>query len=668
MVIGLSEDIQVTAVVMANYEKYSSMLKDFQILGSISYPSTQWIDLGTYTAEPRLGEQHFNITQPANVHTRYLKIKFLTHYLDEALCTLSQIKVHGMTVIASLKDEVEMSGRDLKDILNDLQNTGEIEEIFQKENISDSERSSKTSDEVKPHGAELLSDNNASTSLFLANSTSVDELNSTSAGSEILYDALHKNDSLSADQSTSLTSSLTDNALAIDSLKDTERSEKAFDISPAENTTSTIDSNVTRPNCSMPSNEDSPVKGDNEYISFIDEQGNVVDTLTFNSTEWSIINKALVQSNLNKDFLINAYKKIKELFVDPLSQKLQILQLESFIHLNRKESSNKVVSTDDVSVQSNQTITGGHDSQFADNSTSVEIHETVGNGSVSLQEDANPEREISLTNVALNSLANATAVEGGEGEDQGHSKHFEQKKSTDKSTALSLSTQIDSNLSENNSNVDADSMKNMNLESAIPVENTKVEPPQIDSTNLTDIPIVAGNSLNSLENTTESAGYVQYISSVSVIASVNISDGLPTTNSSEGNIDRSVSITTNESEAAPTKEDSAENYNTYDSSTNSNKPAVIKTLAAGGSINSINSLASAAPHFPRNNDITLAAKLSGTTGESNTPPASASATGSNTPASGFKSDIRAFNSSLTPLSLNCFEQLKFVDFQVKFIF
>ncbi|RYH13940.1 hypothetical protein EON65_34475 [archaeon] len=103
VVIGLSEDIQITSVVLANYERYSSLVKDFQLLASGSYPTSEWIDLGTYTAEPKLGEQTFNITQLSTGYTRYLRVRFQTHYLDEALCTLSQIKVHGLTIIASLK-------------------------------------------------------------------------------------------------------------------------------------------------------------------------------------------------------------------------------------------------------------------------------------------------------------------------------------------------------------------------------------------------------------------------------------------------------------------------------------------------------------------------------------------------------------------------------------
>jgi hypothetical protein len=103
---------QVNSLVLANYEKYSSMLKDFQVLASTSYPTNEWINLGTYTAMPVLGEQLYPITERVSAHSRYLKIKFLTHYQDETLCTLSHVKVHGMTVIASFKAEVEDSMSD----------------------------------------------------------------------------------------------------------------------------------------------------------------------------------------------------------------------------------------------------------------------------------------------------------------------------------------------------------------------------------------------------------------------------------------------------------------------------------------------------------------------------------------------------------------------------
>eukprot|EP00981_Chlorochromonas_danica_P003577 scaffold661_cov162-Ochromonas_danica.AAC.2 len=71
VVIGLAEDILITSITLANYEKYSSMIQDFQLLASTTYPPSttlDWLDLGIYRAEPRLGEQTFNITRLADYY------------------------------------------------------------------------------------------------------------------------------------------------------------------------------------------------------------------------------------------------------------------------------------------------------------------------------------------------------------------------------------------------------------------------------------------------------------------------------------------------------------------------------------------------------------------------------------------------------------------------
>lgn len=119
VVIGLSEDILVSSVVLANYERYSSTYKDVNIFASKSYPSNDWIDLGMYELQPRLGEQPFNISVPSP-HTRYLRFKFLTHFGNEAVCTLSQIKVHGTTVIASLQKQFEKPDYDVKTLFDQI--------------------------------------------------------------------------------------------------------------------------------------------------------------------------------------------------------------------------------------------------------------------------------------------------------------------------------------------------------------------------------------------------------------------------------------------------------------------------------------------------------------------------------------------------------------------
>lgn len=43
--------IIVDTVVLANYERYSSSIKDFLILGSQRYPTNEWVLLGNFTAE-----------------------------------------------------------------------------------------------------------------------------------------------------------------------------------------------------------------------------------------------------------------------------------------------------------------------------------------------------------------------------------------------------------------------------------------------------------------------------------------------------------------------------------------------------------------------------------------------------------------------------------------
>jgi CDGSH-type Zn-finger protein len=121
VVIGLSEDVRVTSVVVANYEKYSSTLKDFQILGSGKFPAKEWVNLGTYEASPRLGAQEFNISAPdRNSITRYIKFKFITHHGNQNLCTLSQIKVHGVTAIVSLHQEVIKHDDNMKNVFSAL--------------------------------------------------------------------------------------------------------------------------------------------------------------------------------------------------------------------------------------------------------------------------------------------------------------------------------------------------------------------------------------------------------------------------------------------------------------------------------------------------------------------------------------------------------------------
>ena len=75
VVIGLSEDILVKQIKLGNYERYSSRVKEFQVLASQEYPipnEEYWNSIGTYTAKSKSGEQTFELKEPA--WARYLKL------------------------------------------------------------------------------------------------------------------------------------------------------------------------------------------------------------------------------------------------------------------------------------------------------------------------------------------------------------------------------------------------------------------------------------------------------------------------------------------------------------------------------------------------------------------------------------------------------------------
>lgn len=96
IVVGLSEDILINEIRIANYEKYSSMVKDFQVLGSQRYPVQKWMLLGNFRADEKHGEQRFEFSQANWV--RFIKLRFVSHYGVEFYCTLTGLKVSPMCI------------------------------------------------------------------------------------------------------------------------------------------------------------------------------------------------------------------------------------------------------------------------------------------------------------------------------------------------------------------------------------------------------------------------------------------------------------------------------------------------------------------------------------------------------------------------------------------
>lgn len=90
VVVSLSEDVHADAIALANFEKFSSPVKDFLVLGSVAYPTDTWFVLGNFTAAHASGEQVFQLESQS--HVRYIKLRFFSHYGSEYYCTLSQLK------------------------------------------------------------------------------------------------------------------------------------------------------------------------------------------------------------------------------------------------------------------------------------------------------------------------------------------------------------------------------------------------------------------------------------------------------------------------------------------------------------------------------------------------------------------------------------------------
>lgn len=124
VILGLSEDVLVDELVIANEEKYSSSVATMRVLGSQKYPATEWIVLGNFTAANALGDQTFAV----NVRTwvRYMKISWLSHYGNEFYCTWTRVKVHGSTMLEELQHQMLSSDAEVSAARAQIEARGSI--------------------------------------------------------------------------------------------------------------------------------------------------------------------------------------------------------------------------------------------------------------------------------------------------------------------------------------------------------------------------------------------------------------------------------------------------------------------------------------------------------------------------------------------------------------
>ncbi|XP_010460056.1 PREDICTED: uncharacterized protein SLP1-like isoform X2 [Camelina sativa] len=104
VVVELSEETLVNTIKLANFEHYSSNLKEFELQGTLVYPTDTWVHMGNFTASNVKHEQNFTLLDPKWV--RYLKLKFLSHYGSEFYCTLSLMEVYGVDAVERMLEDL----------------------------------------------------------------------------------------------------------------------------------------------------------------------------------------------------------------------------------------------------------------------------------------------------------------------------------------------------------------------------------------------------------------------------------------------------------------------------------------------------------------------------------------------------------------------------------
>ncbi|KAG8659035.1 hypothetical protein MANES_02G008500v8 [Manihot esculenta] len=107
VVIELSEETLVDVVKIGNSEHYSSNFKDFNLSGSLNYPTETWTQLGNFVAANVKQSQSFKLPEPKWV--RYLKLDVISHYGSEFYCTLSVVEVYGVDAIERMLEDLFVS-------------------------------------------------------------------------------------------------------------------------------------------------------------------------------------------------------------------------------------------------------------------------------------------------------------------------------------------------------------------------------------------------------------------------------------------------------------------------------------------------------------------------------------------------------------------------------
>ena len=96
-----------TAVTLANYEFHSSGVREFEVWGTAGAAEREdgWRRLARCAAEPGRDAQTFEV--PRATWSKFVQLRFTSHYGSFHFCTVSLLRVHGKDATQTLKEEME---------------------------------------------------------------------------------------------------------------------------------------------------------------------------------------------------------------------------------------------------------------------------------------------------------------------------------------------------------------------------------------------------------------------------------------------------------------------------------------------------------------------------------------------------------------------------------
>ena len=97
-VVELCDTIQINALQLANYELFSSSIKEFKVYTAETYPPKEWKHLGTFETVNNRQIQKFDVENHGD-YSKYVRFEKITSRGKEHFCVLSTFEVLGMSMV-----------------------------------------------------------------------------------------------------------------------------------------------------------------------------------------------------------------------------------------------------------------------------------------------------------------------------------------------------------------------------------------------------------------------------------------------------------------------------------------------------------------------------------------------------------------------------------------